>query len=633
MAPPYLESGLEIKKTMKGRKAVDKRRFLKIFSSIIISLLLLASVITILLNSRYVQNRVLALVTELLSEKLKTEVAVDGVSINLFDQRIQFLGVEVEDLQHRKMLQVKSLSAAVSLSDLLHHKVSISNARINGLRAEIHKENPDSAANYQFIIDAIQKESKGKKHKDKKPTAFTADVSRITLQNFNVQYNDQEIGFQKLLYHTKDSLKLIDIDSLRYNNDIKGVNKRVKKKKRGDFYARHLDVAANVRLTVNHVSSDSVSATLTSFEGIDRNSGLEASKLSCRIAANKQQVHLSNVTLVANSTTLSFAHGIVHLPNKETGQQLTYSTSTIYGLAVLADIARPFAPVLSKFTTPLYLSVQLEGNADGMNFRNVNVFTHDKELKILAYGYIHNMKNKKTLIVHFRVSKMQTDGYEVQTIINQFPVKKFMMKQLVALGNISYKGAFDIPWRKEKFWGRLSTEAGHMDFNFGLDENVKFLTGVVSTDSFCLGKVIDKEEIKKVACKANFKFDYSKERTARMRRLKGGKLPIGEVKATVNEAVYDELKLKDIQVDIKSDGAEAQGSVQRPGSFFDVYCNFSFTNTDMMKAMKIKPGLRLHKKDEQEKKDDSTEKNDEKKKDEKRKQTMKWLNLVHGSKK
>ena len=134
MAPPYLESGLEIKKTMKGRKAVDKRRFLKIFSSIIISLLLLASVITILLNSRYVQNRVLALVTELLSEKLKTEVAVDGVSINLFDQRIQFLGVEVEDLQHRKMLQVKSLSAAVSLSDLLHHKVSISNARINGLK-------------------------------------------------------------------------------------------------------------------------------------------------------------------------------------------------------------------------------------------------------------------------------------------------------------------------------------------------------------------------------------------------------------------------------------------------------------------------------------------------------------------
>ena len=53
----------------------------------------------------------------------------------------------------------------------------------------------------------------------------------------------------------------------------------------------------------------------------------------------------------------------------------------------------------------------------------------------------------------------------------------------------------------------------------------------------------------------------------------------------------------------------------------------------MMKAMKIKPGLRLHKKDKQEKKDDSTEKNDEKKKDEKRKQTMKWLNLVHGSKK
>lgn len=612
---------------------MDKRRFLKIFSSIIILLLLLASVVTMLLNSRYVQNRLLALATEMLSEKLKTEVAIGGVSINIFSQRVQFLNVELEDLQHRKMLQVKSLSAAVNLSDLLHHKVSISNARINGLRAEIHKENPDSAANYQFIIDAFQKDKKEKKQKDTQSSSFTADVSRVTLEHFNVRYNDQEFGFQKLLYYTKDSLKLIDIDSLRYNNDIKGVKKRVKKKNRGDFYAAHLDVAANVRLAVNYYSRDSLNATLTSFEGIDRNSGLEASKINCKIAANKQQVHLSNVTIIANSTSLSFSHGIVHLPNKETGQRLSYSTSTIYGMAVLADIARPFAPVLSKFTIPLFLSVQLEGDADGINFRNVNVFTHDKELKILAYGYVHNLKDKKSLIVHFRVSKMQTDGYEVQTIIHQFPVKKFMMKQLIALGNISYKGAFDIPWKKEKFWGRLSTDAGHMDFNFTLDENVKYLTGVVSSDSFRLGKVIDMEAIKKVGCKAKFKFDYSKERTARMRQLKGGKLPIGEVEATVKEADYEELKLKDLQVSMQSDGAEAQGSVQRPGAFFDIYCNFSFTNTDMMKAMKIKPGLRLHKKEGKEKKDDSTDKNDDNKKDEKRKHTMKWLNLFHSSKK
>ena len=52
-------------------------------------------------------------------------------------------------------------------------------------------------------------------------------------------------------------------------------------------------------------------------------------------------------------------------------------------------------------------------------------------------------------------------------LINQFPVKKFMMRQLFALGTLRYHGSFDILWKKEIFRGRLNTEVGNINFEFG----------------------------------------------------------------------------------------------------------------------------------------------------------------------
>jgi hypothetical protein len=191
---------------------------------------------------------------------------------------------------------------------------------------------------------------------------------------------------------------------------------------------------------------------------------------------------------------------------------------------------------------------------------------------------------------------MKARGGSKERIISQFPVKKFMMKQLHRLGDITYTGHFDVRWREESFVGVLGTTSGKIDFRFKINENDKYLTGKVSTQAFELGHVMDMPQLGRIICDADFKFDISKPRTARMRRLKGGKLPIGEVSAEVAEASYKKIKMHHLSATLHSDGALAEGKVTALGKYIDLLCHFSFTNTNEMKKTKIVPGIKFHKK-------------------------------------
>ena len=77
---------------------------------------------------------------------------------------------------------------------------------------------------------------------------------------------------------------------------------------------------------------------------------------------------------------------------------MEYSTSQIRGRVLLKDIARPFAPVLSRFSIPLTLQTRMSGNDNAMYFRDVFVGTTDKRLSIRATGRIANLKDKYKLI-------------------------------------------------------------------------------------------------------------------------------------------------------------------------------------------------------------------------------------------
>ena len=101
------------------------KTFLKLFGGLIATCIVLVVGTVLVLDTDAFQNKLLNYATSMLSEKLQTRVEIDSVSIGLFSQDVNLYGLDVEDLQHRKMFQLDRLSVNVKLLPLLHNEVCI----------------------------------------------------------------------------------------------------------------------------------------------------------------------------------------------------------------------------------------------------------------------------------------------------------------------------------------------------------------------------------------------------------------------------------------------------------------------------------------------------------------------------
>ena len=592
------------------------------------------------INTEAFQNKMLGKAVEMLEEKLQTRVDIDSVSVDLLTLDAELYGLLVEDRQHRKMLQLEKLRADVDILPLLQNEVRISEVKLSGVKAELHKvphDSIDSIANYQFVIDAFKKDKSKQRAKEKKKGKKTLlfTVNAASADHIEVQYNcnvfslgslsllqsrnnkphvkiqdlkaqwektnkkgwhvDNAIVVGTLVYEQQeDSLHTIEIADLRFRNDNHHPRKNDGKPKRGFFDAEHVNLLANLKVEIDHVGKDSVHGYLRQCTARDSIMGIDIRDLHTTVAYGHKQLHLKDLVVRQVDTELHIDTAYMRLPNKKENRKLWYRTSEIKGKAVLTNISRTFAPVLKNFTMPLNLSVHMEGDDDNITFRNIKVYNNDKRIVVGAHGHINNLKDKYKLLVHFDIDHMTAKGGIKEVIIKQFPVKRLMMKQLHALGTLKYHGSFDVLWKKEEFRGDVNTKAGDINFYFAIDENNKYLSGRASTQSLDIGNVMDMPKIGPVAAKATFTIDISKPRTAIMRRRLGGKLPIGNVTAHVDKASYGILSVTDVDINIVSDGAVAQGDLHTPGKFADLSCTFSFTNTNEMQKMKVHPKMKIH---------------------------------------
>ena len=612
-------------------------RVLKWVGGTLLGIVLLVVGTFLVLDTSTMQNHLLQEAIVLLKDRLQTEVRVDSISVRLFGQNASLYGVEVEDLQHRKMLELKELKVQLSVWRLLQREIKVNDVKLQGLEVNLFKPSRDSAANFQFVLDAFKKEKRDsivKAEKAKHMPKLTVDVDKVWLENIKVRFNEKTGVLGSLLYkkgkngrqiaeiielkghwiaktkkgpvenklriavldvmQEKDDKAMLQLDSICWVTNNHKPRKNTGKPKRGFFDAGHFNIVAQMNIRLDKLTKDSVEATILNCKADDPISGIHVTKLSCKVESDKKVATLKDFSISLPNTTLKFNRATLTLPSKKKNIKLQYQTSLITGRTLLKDISRVFAPVLKDFKEPLLLETRMSGDDEGMVFKDVKVSTAKKDLNISASGFIKGLKDKYKLQVHFDVHQMTAHSGSKERIISQFPVKKFMMKQLHNLGTIGYTGTFDVLWKREQFAGVLTTKPGNINFSFALNENTKYVEGTVHTDSFELGQAMDMPDLKKVACKATFKFDISKPRTAIMRRKVGGKLPMGEIYAEVNDAKYKLLHVRNTVVTIKSNGAVAEGDVNIRGKRLDVLCTFSFTNTNEMQKMKVKPKLKFH---------------------------------------
>ena len=620
---------------MKFSKAT--RLTLKILAVIIAILVLITVIIA---NSSFVQDKLVGLVTDALSKELNTEVKIDHVKLNLLSMSASIEGIKLKDQQQRDMLKVGRIWGHMRVLALLRGEILLRKCEVDDINALLIKPK-DGPANYQFRLASTKKE---KQPKDStKKSAFRFDLKDAVVNGIHVKYNDKEYDLSQAFYnhwrgeHTitvhhlkadwqkqtkkalvkwhldsgtltasipdKNKEKIrVDIKGLELKSDCDLPRRNTGKPHHGAFDDRHFNLQADLGIDVVNIGKDSTQLKLTNGCVKDTIAGIDLTELKSDITISGKHITLTNAVVQQVTTRLDIPKGHILLPDKEKGTSLSYYADSIKGRVMLKDISQPFAPVLHKFSIPLNLSVSLDGNGDGMLFKDIHVNTDDNKLTINSMGMLRNLKDGHKLNLHFEVYEMVAKPGIKHKIINQFSVKKYMMTQIFAMGLIRYAGSFDILWKRQQFRGLLDTEKGDIDFNFELDGINKYVTGNVSTDSLKLGELFQLEKIGNIDCSASFKIDISKTRTAVMRKQKGGKLPIGHMDADVKKIGYRNINMKNIVANIESDGAIANGDVTLKGSLTDLVLQFSFTNTDEMHKMKIKPRLKFGHSDNKRKK-------------------------------
>ena len=560
---------------------------LKIFGILAAVFVVILLGAALIFNSSSVQKKVLDNSTEMLAERLQTKVKIDSVSINLLTFDANLFGVDIEDQEHRKMLQVECLSVNLDVWGFFKGQVDITSAKLDGVKARLYKPK-DGEANYQFVLDAFKsdkpkkakKEEEGKEKKKLALNVSNAEVSRIdvvfnedTFALGNLSYvkrwSGSEEGFIRQLrgkidYVTKkgpqtarldvgeiavlgkDDRREVKIDGLHFIIDNHLPRKNADKPKRGFFDAGHLDIHANMELMVNHLGKDTANISMTKFVAVDTITGFNVKTLKFRAGINKQAAYLREITLQQENTVLNFDSATIVLPSKKEGRKFAFQTSRMTGTTILKDISRPFAPVLKNFTMPLEpldLSLLFSGTDTTLVFKDVEVHSQDQRLTIHADGGITHLNVPQDMAVRFHVKDMLAKGDIKEEIISMFAGKKLMMKQLKNLGDLRYTGDFAILWKREEFQGNVGTAAGSLNFNFAIDE--------------------------------------------------GGKMPIGNVNAVVREASYKGVKIKNLNVAIQSNGGQIEGDINQENKGLDWACDFSISDIDKMSTLKVKPKVKV----------------------------------------
>ena len=99
---------------------------LKILGGLLAVVIVLLLAATLVLNSHSFQQKMLAHATELLEEKLQTKVSIDSININFLKFNVGLYGLDVEDREHRQMLQVERLAVNLDFWGMVsdHFKVT-----------------------------------------------------------------------------------------------------------------------------------------------------------------------------------------------------------------------------------------------------------------------------------------------------------------------------------------------------------------------------------------------------------------------------------------------------------------------------------------------------------------------------
>ncbi|MBP7554977.1 MAG: translocation/assembly module TamB domain-containing protein [Chitinophagaceae bacterium] len=183
---------------------------------------LLIIVLFLLLLTPPVQQFVTKKATRYLENKLDTRVSIGRLFVTL-GGRIALDDVYIEDRQRDTLLAAGNLRVRMSLGAILFDgEIDIKSIQLSDATVKLRRQLPDTAFNFQFIVDAFGSTDTTTVSKPDEPASATSfNIGSVQLDNVRLVYKDVVTGndITAQLDHLSTRARKLDLDHLIFGLD------------------------------------------------------------------------------------------------------------------------------------------------------------------------------------------------------------------------------------------------------------------------------------------------------------------------------------------------------------------------------------------------------------------------------
>ncbi len=500
-----------------------------------------------------VQNWLVSKVTRTLSRELKTKIGIRHINFDLFNKML-VEGVLIEDKKKDTLLYAGTLK--VNITDWFFFKDRPVLTYIGLSDAVINLNRTDTAWNYQFLVDyfsgSTPKTNTGKgtiqidlKILDLHNIVFNKEDGWIgqdmkgsvkklylTVEDFDLSKNQvaiNEINLEdpvfKLLEFTGNRPPAVsntnleapipDSGQLRWNPGHLQLSIRKLYVKNGSFFNEreterapfidHFDgqhfIFSNINGELQNIFLANDTLTTDIKISAKEKSGFEIKKLTANLKLTPEIMEFNNLEVrtdksrMGNYYAMRFKDFNADMSDFLHSVKLEGHFDKSY---IHADDIAFFAPELKTWNRLIYFEGDAKGSIDNLSVTQFTLNTDNTKIK--GDLSLKGLPDINGTFIDFKSNDLQTTYTDITRLVPA--LRNAGLKQLSRLGNIRFTGNFTGFIKDFVAYGNINTSLGSInaDLNMKLpDDHLPTYSGKISSRGFYLGKLINSNQLGKVA--------------------------------------------------------------------------------------------------------------------------------------
>lgn len=483
------------------------KSFKHILSGFIWTIVGIYAVVIVLLHIPAVQRGIACEVASALENKFNTRFDIGRVDLG-FLNRLIIDDVVMYDQNKKVMLQASRLSVKIDYLPLAQSRISISSARIFGLKGIFYKEKPDIPANYQFALDSLAS-------KDTTHTPLDIHINTLILRHGNIKYDCRYKAYTP-----------------------------------GKINAAHLDIKdISAHVILPYITDNGVSAQVKKLS-LKEASGLNVRNLSFSIDADREKATLKNFNLKLPQTDInirqlsssySYDNGNLAMSSLRYNGDITNTGITLSDMCFLNN-------ALKEMDTRLNISMLFSGTSNSFRTTGIKIYSDNNDISLYANGYIRHWD--ATPQWNANIERLDLDAESIKHILKNMAGQENsdIYGMISRLGDISIKTRANGTGSKAIIDGYINTGIGSTQVDAKINGNN--ISGHIKTDGFSIKKLLGNDRFGNISTDINI-----------TGTVNGSKIKEAKVKGKISQFDYNSYPYSNILSDITINGDIIDGDI------------------------------------------------------------------------